>query len=99
MDETALGKCDNDCMAREQTRRATRKTTEWNLGQPLAFPPKLNHSEFDRLVREAVNEAWTVQAQATKAQEKLKRENYPGGVKLTTKELRDYFATQVSAQV
>src|SRR5215813_1008214 len=29
----------------------------------------------------------------------LKKQNYPGGVKLTTKELRDYFATQVSAQV
>jgi integrase-like protein len=28
-----------------------------------------------------------------------KRQGYPGGVKLTTKELRDYFATQVSAQV
>lgn len=27
------------------------------------------------------------------------RLGYPGGVKLTTKELRDYFATQVSAQV
>ncbi len=28
-----------------------------------------------------------------------KQHGYPGGVKLTTKELRDYFATQVSAQV
>jgi integrase len=33
------------------------------------------------------------------AWKELKKENYPGGVKLTTKELRDYFATQVSAQV
>ena len=31
--------------------------------------------------------------------EGIKETNYPGGVKLTTKELRDYFATQVSAQV
>jgi hypothetical protein len=29
----------------------------------------------------------------------LKKQNYPGGVKRTTKELRDYFATQVCAQV
>jgi integrase len=34
-----------------------------------------------------------------KAWKELKRRGYPGGVKLTTKELRDYFATQVSAQV
>jgi integrase len=34
-----------------------------------------------------------------KAWKELKRNDYPGGVKLTTKELRDYFATQVSAQV
>src|SRR5262249_38095105 len=31
--------CDNDRMARK-TRGSTRKTTEWNLGQPLAFPAK-----------------------------------------------------------
>jgi integrase len=36
---------------------------------------------------------------AMKAWKELKRDHYPGGVKLTTKELRDYFATQVSAQV
>lgn len=34
-----------------------------------------------------------------KAWKELKAKKYPGGVKLTTKELRDYFATQVSAQV
>ena len=34
-----------------------------------------------------------------KAWKELKQHGYPGGVKLTTKELRDYFATQVSAQV
>jgi integrase len=34
-----------------------------------------------------------------KAWKELKRQGYPGGVKLTTKELRDHFATQVSAQV
>ena len=36
---------------------------------------------------------------AMNAWKELKSQNYPGGVKLTTKELRDYFATQVSAQV
>jgi len=36
---------------------------------------------------------------AMKAWKELKKGGYPGGVKLTTKELRDYFATQVSAQV
>ena len=34
-----------------------------------------------------------------KAWKELKAQGYPGGVKLTTKELRDYLATQVSAQV
>jgi integrase-like protein len=33
------------------------------------------------------------------AWKELKKQAYSGGVKLTTKELRDYFATQVSAQV
>jgi integrase len=33
------------------------------------------------------------------AWKELKRQGYPDGVKLTTKALRDYFATQVSAQV
>jgi hypothetical protein len=33
------------------------------------------------------------------AWKQLKRQGYPGGVKLTTKDLRDHFATQVSAQV
>jgi hypothetical protein len=34
-----------------------------------------------------------------KVLKELKQQGYPGAVKLTTKELRDYFATQVSAQV
>ena len=36
---------------------------------------------------------------AMNAWKELKSQNYPGGIKLTTKELRDYFATQASAQV
>jgi hypothetical protein len=43
-------------MARKQTRGSTGKTTDWNLGQPLAFPPKLNRSNLERLAREAVEE-------------------------------------------
>ena len=38
-------------------------------------------------------------ASAMAAWKELKANGYPGGVKLTTKELRDYFATDVSAQV
>src|ERR1041384_4640874 len=38
-------------------------------------------------------------ATTMQAWKELKPQGYPGGVKLTTKELRDYFATQVSAQV
>jgi hypothetical protein len=44
-------------MKKKRTRRANYKTTEWNLGQPLAFPPKLKTSTFERLAREAVKEA------------------------------------------
>jgi hypothetical protein len=43
-------------MARKQTRESTRKPTEWNLGQPLAFPPKKNRAEFERLARKAIAE-------------------------------------------
>jgi hypothetical protein len=43
-------------MARKHTRRSTSKTTEWSLGQPLAFPTKINRSNFERLAREAVDE-------------------------------------------
>jgi len=37
-------------------RRKRSKTTEWSLGQPLAFPPKLNRSEFEQLARDVVEE-------------------------------------------
>ena len=57
MDEMTSTKCHNDCMTKKRTRRANYKTTEWNLGQPLAFPPRLNPSTFERLAREAVEEA------------------------------------------
>src|SRR5215468_7904242 len=38
-------------------------------------------------------------ATTMQAWKELKQQGYPGGAKFTTKELRDYFATQVSAQV
>jgi hypothetical protein len=57
MDEMASTKCHNDRMTKKRTRRANYKTTEWNLGQPLAFPPRLNPSTFERLARKAVEEA------------------------------------------
>jgi hypothetical protein len=44
-------------MARKQTRKSRRNRTEWNLGQPLAFPPKKDRADFERLAREAVEEA------------------------------------------
>jgi hypothetical protein len=59
-------------MARKQTRRVTRKTTEWNLGQPLAFPPKLNTSEFERLAREAVQEAMSGPFKCNRSKRKKK---------------------------
>jgi hypothetical protein len=55
MDEMASRKCNNGYMPKKRSRRE--KTTEWNLGQPLAFPPKLKTSTFERLAREAVEEA------------------------------------------
>jgi hypothetical protein len=57
MSEMASTKCNNGYMAKKRTRRANYKTTEWNLGQPLAFPLKLKSSTFERLAREAVKEA------------------------------------------
>ena len=57
MGETASATCDNDRMATKQTRQSLRNATEWNLGQPLAFPPKRNRAEFEDLAREAVEEA------------------------------------------
>jgi hypothetical protein len=55
MGEMPSTKCNNGDMAKKRSRRA--KTTEWNLGQPLAFPSKLKPSTFERLARKAVEEA------------------------------------------
>jgi hypothetical protein len=42
-------------MAKKPKKRIMLKTTDWNVGQPLAFPEIGNG--FKRLAREAVNEA------------------------------------------
>jgi integrase len=57
---------------------------------------------FEKIRRVTAFKAYMEQNPTTtpmKAWKELKAKGYPGGVKLTTKELRDYFATQVSAQV
>ena len=57
---------------------------------------------FEKILRVTAYNAYMAEHPGTKpmaAWKALKAEKYPGGVKLTTKELRDYFATQVSAQV
>jgi hypothetical protein len=46
-------------MANRAKKRAAgpkRKSTDWNIGQPLAFPPKSNPI-INRLAKEAVEEA------------------------------------------
>jgi hypothetical protein len=42
-------------MAKKQMKRTMLKATDWNVGQPLAFPQARNG--IQRLAREAVNEA------------------------------------------
>jgi hypothetical protein len=41
--------------AKKKPPRRKAKITEWGVGQPLAFPP--SRTEFERLAREAVEEA------------------------------------------
>lgn len=47
--------CHDHSMAKKPRKRAMLKTTEWNVGQPLAFPQARN--AIQRLAREAVSEA------------------------------------------
>jgi hypothetical protein len=42
-------------MEKKQTRRTMLKSTDWNVGQPLAFPQARNG--IKRLAHDAVNEA------------------------------------------
>jgi hypothetical protein len=69
--ETHLWTCDNDRMSRKKTRESRRKTTQWNLGQPLAFPPKKN-AGFERLAREVVQEAMSGPFKAKRKKRKKK---------------------------
>jgi hypothetical protein len=43
--------------AKTRTRKPKRQITDWNIGQPLAFPQKKNRAPINRLAREAVAEA------------------------------------------
>jgi hypothetical protein len=39
-----------------RTRKPKRQITDWNIGQPLAFPQKKTRTAINRLAREAVAE-------------------------------------------
>jgi hypothetical protein len=43
--------------AKTRTRTPKRQITDWNIGQPLAFPQKKTRAAVNRLAREAVAEA------------------------------------------
>jgi hypothetical protein len=43
--------------AKKRPSRSKRKSTDWDIGQPLAFPPKKTPAVIERLAREAVEEA------------------------------------------
>jgi hypothetical protein len=42
--------------AKSRTRKPKRQITDWNVGQPLAFPHRKSAAVFERLAREAVAE-------------------------------------------
>jgi hypothetical protein len=58
--------------SKKKIRKPKNKTTDWNLGQPLAFPPKLNRSEFERLVREVLEEAMSSRFKAKRQKRRKK---------------------------
>jgi hypothetical protein len=43
--------------AKKKTRKLRGMSTDWRVGQPLAFPPKRNPTVINRLAREAIREA------------------------------------------
>jgi len=43
--------------AKTRTRKPKRQITDWNIGQPLAFPQKKTRTAVNHLAREAVAEA------------------------------------------
>jgi len=52
--------CHSDGMANKARKRigkSKRKSTEWGIGQPLAFPKVKNLTGIDRLAQEVVEEA------------------------------------------
>jgi len=42
--------------AKKRVRRSKRTATEWNIGQPLEFPPVKNR-DINRIAREVVEQA------------------------------------------
>jgi hypothetical protein len=52
---TVASLCHNDRMAKKQTKRTMLRSTDWNVGQPLAFPQL--HAGIKSLARDAVDEA------------------------------------------
>jgi hypothetical protein len=43
--------------AKKTPRRSKRKSTDWGVGQPLAFPQVKNLTALDRLAHQAVEES------------------------------------------
>jgi len=41
---------------KKKTKQSQKKSTDWNLGQPLAFPLKRTLPKIDRIAGEAVEE-------------------------------------------
>jgi hypothetical protein len=59
-DENGFQLCHADRVAtkvKRKTRRPRQMSTDWSIGQPLAFPPKRSPTVISRLARVAVKEA------------------------------------------
>jgi hypothetical protein len=50
------GTPENMAKAKTRTRKRKRQITDWNIGQPLAFPRRKSAAVIERLAREAVAE-------------------------------------------
>ena len=57
--------------AKTTPRTSNRKSTEWGIGQPLAFPPTKTLANVDRLAREVAEE--TMRASFTPKPQKPKK--------------------------
>jgi hypothetical protein len=70
--------------AKKKTRKLRGMSTDWRVGQPLAFPPKRNPTVINRLAREAIREAMRGAFQTTKAEEKIAKHLRPAAVIFTS---------------